>query len=611
METLQDNVAAMRSVMFPNGQADITNGGTRIRNLCGDKLSKLESEQLLTAVKALTFIAKDQSPERIKASITMRGAGKLSMGEVDSIYRLISNHADESLYSGGDGSSEDRAVIINCSDSSTGVPAEYRYLEEHFGKKGKDWSLGMQMQMESNGRQFDNLTIEFPSGTSKVVYFDITAFFGNQMNGQDGYPGKSDVLPLADRAPNPEGSETGSEKSQMTSVSATIFALCHGKITESESEQLAASVMYLFKVGKAPTPYQVKARIAMGSGWKLTLAERDAVCEFTSRLPGCGEAEGTAQCHEPEQAHRSGPWASKEERFKALSSFFDAATEDIASRRRMERPADAVVRIPVSGIQQEQKEAKERMLRATGVAALLERVHAKAEAEKIKTKNPRPARFQREKRREREKAKEIRRIAKVRRKQAKLRLRARRRRHRWKTWRQPEFRSFLLSTAIVCGCSTVILAAGSNTDLPIGYYDVMLWAVCPSLGFCGYLAWKRDKRGLAVILWFLAGIYNPIERVRFEKETWGIVNLITVSVALLFWLRSDARALLRRSRMRRWAWGALLAIVLASSGLLLSLQNYCTPTSTSTLSTYYRSTRRMPAPRRRRPRPPMRRPARR
>lgn len=161
---------------------NIDAGGTAVCNLCNGKLTQLEAEQLFSAVNALTFISEDKSPERIKMSITMRSEGKLGEGEVDAIYRLITGRNVGSLYSGGDGSSEDQAVIINCSHSSSGVSAEYEYLEQQFGRRGKDWSLSTQMQLKSNGRQFDYLTIEFPNGTSKTVHFDISAFFGRQTN---------------------------------------------------------------------------------------------------------------------------------------------------------------------------------------------------------------------------------------------------------------------------------------------------------------------------------------------------------------------------------------------------------------------------------------------
>jgi len=38
------------------------------------------------------------------------------------------------LYSGGEKSSREEAVIINCTSTIQGVKAEYQYLEKHYGR---------------------------------------------------------------------------------------------------------------------------------------------------------------------------------------------------------------------------------------------------------------------------------------------------------------------------------------------------------------------------------------------------------------------------------------------------------------------------------------------
>lgn len=82
------------------------------------------------------------------------------------------------IISGGDGSSLDKALIVNAANSDEGVPAEWRYLVATFGRKDVDWSLDRKLLQESNGRHYDVFTLKLKDGQKKVVYLDITSFYG-------------------------------------------------------------------------------------------------------------------------------------------------------------------------------------------------------------------------------------------------------------------------------------------------------------------------------------------------------------------------------------------------------------------------------------------------
>jgi len=73
-----------------------------------------------------------------------------------------------------DGSSFERAIVIEASNELEGVPMEYRWLAEHFP--------GYRMQKQSltnhDGRPYDILHFTDASGTERQIYFDISKFFG-------------------------------------------------------------------------------------------------------------------------------------------------------------------------------------------------------------------------------------------------------------------------------------------------------------------------------------------------------------------------------------------------------------------------------------------------
>jgi len=79
-------------------------------------------------------------------------------------------------YSGGDGSSCDRPVVINVRGWREGVAAEYQYLKEKFpgGQRGSQ-----ALAVGQDGRRYDVIEWIRADGTAVRVCFDINQFFGN------------------------------------------------------------------------------------------------------------------------------------------------------------------------------------------------------------------------------------------------------------------------------------------------------------------------------------------------------------------------------------------------------------------------------------------------
>lgn len=73
-----------------------------------------------------------------------------------------------------DGLSFERAVPIVAENSVEGVPKEYDWLRRHY----PGWRRLRQELLRQEGRTYDRLTIVSPTGETRQVYFDITAFFG-------------------------------------------------------------------------------------------------------------------------------------------------------------------------------------------------------------------------------------------------------------------------------------------------------------------------------------------------------------------------------------------------------------------------------------------------
>jgi len=90
----------------------------------------------------------------------------------------ISLDQRQSLYSGGDGSTFDNAVVINAEITSIGIPAEYQYISKIYGQWKLAWTLIDQSFFIHEHKYYDVLHIKLSDGVEKYIYFDITQFYG-------------------------------------------------------------------------------------------------------------------------------------------------------------------------------------------------------------------------------------------------------------------------------------------------------------------------------------------------------------------------------------------------------------------------------------------------
>ena len=77
-------------------------------------------------------------------------------------------------FSGGDGSTFGKAVVIHGATEESGVHAEYEYIEKHHPgyHRGEQALRGHQQHM------YDVLNFTTADGKKMTIYFDITEFFG-------------------------------------------------------------------------------------------------------------------------------------------------------------------------------------------------------------------------------------------------------------------------------------------------------------------------------------------------------------------------------------------------------------------------------------------------
>lgn len=79
----------------------------------------------------------------------------------------------EVTLAGGDGSSFEKAILVQGATEATGVPAEYAYLRKHY----PGYAVTKQSLLNHKDRMYDALDFTW-EGKAYRVYFDITEFFG-------------------------------------------------------------------------------------------------------------------------------------------------------------------------------------------------------------------------------------------------------------------------------------------------------------------------------------------------------------------------------------------------------------------------------------------------
>ena len=85
---------------------------------------------------------------------------------------------DMILITGGDGSSEENAIVIR--NEKDGVNAEYEIVAKYYGVEDIDWRLVEQylISNEDTGSYYDILHIENRDSEQYAIWFDITSFYG-------------------------------------------------------------------------------------------------------------------------------------------------------------------------------------------------------------------------------------------------------------------------------------------------------------------------------------------------------------------------------------------------------------------------------------------------
>ena len=101
-------------------------------------------------------------------------------------------------------------------------------------------------------------------------------------------------------------------------------------------------------------------------------------------------------------------------------------------------------------------------------------------------------------------------------------------------------------TACVPALVGIILLGVALGDMPYGYYTFLRLALCPIFA---WLAYRSAVAGGNVLPWILGAaalLYNPIIRVHFPRETWEIINVISIILLVVAAVVASRKGINRR-----------------------------------------------------------------
>jgi len=166
-------------LICPGAVKQLRGEQAQLHALLRGSLTSQEAILLVINTKAMLLHAEDKSEEVVTKFILGETDGRLTPHQATIACRFFTDPAGK-LYLGGNGSSVGKAVVINTTSGLVGVRAEYDWIENHYGKRGVDWTLGIQSHgTDENGGTWDFFDIQLKDGTEVSLTFDISSFYGS------------------------------------------------------------------------------------------------------------------------------------------------------------------------------------------------------------------------------------------------------------------------------------------------------------------------------------------------------------------------------------------------------------------------------------------------
>lgn len=177
-EQLEASFKQVFEAAFPLGNAQLESETDRLHFELRGRLSRDDAKKLLMRVKALLVMNSERDPSYLADYVRRTTNGQLAGDEARLTAEFVRSLAIGATKQAGSGTSVDDPVVIEAETTIPGIRAEYAWLEQHFGKRDRDWTLVMRSHGPRGDRTIETMQIELKDGSKRTIHFDITNFFG-------------------------------------------------------------------------------------------------------------------------------------------------------------------------------------------------------------------------------------------------------------------------------------------------------------------------------------------------------------------------------------------------------------------------------------------------
>jgi hypothetical protein len=88
--------------------------------------------------------------------------------------------------------------------------------------------------------------------------------------------------------------------------------------------------------------------------------------------------------------------------------------------------------------------------------------------------------------------------------------------------------------------ASVIMLAMALGQMPYGYYVLLKIAICSTFVILALRIKKISGGWWVSAAWAFAALYNPVIRIPFSRDTWSVINLLTMVAIWLAYRKATA-----------------------------------------------------------------------
>lgn len=92
--------------------------------------------------------------------------------------------------------------------------------------------------------------------------------------------------------------------------------------------------------------------------------------------------------------------------------------------------------------------------------------------------------------------------------------------------------TLVIDTLIKLSVITALIIAAS-TKQQYGYYTFLRWLVMTSFIYFGYKSYGKKKIGLLIFFGAVAVMFNPFQKIWFQKDTWHLIDYVIAGITAL------------------------------------------------------------------------------